>query len=319
MENLKQEIFSGFEIVPKTIVKSKHRYICRTSDGVKVIQKTTAKDNDILVGEIIKNGLQENDYPVYDKFYISTQGTPFFLFDNEKYVMTDYLETLDSDFSNGRDVIDVIKATALFHRLSKNIDVEINKNIDVLNIYKKQLANFKNVKKCISSKSSFSEFDIIFIKNYDYFYKKATNALDTLRELFENDSFKKYSQILCHNNIKEETAVKYHNKTSLISFENASKGLFISDFSDIINRYIRKHNPPVINFNVILETYFKINPLSDNGIKILQAILKFPAKYIKICCDFHSKGMPFVPNSVVNHLKCIISQKNIFENYAKYL
>ena len=124
---------------------------------------------------------------------------------------------------------------------------------------------------------------------------------------------------MCHNNIKEETAVKFNGKMSLISFENVSKGLFISDFSDIINRYVRKHTPPALNFEVILETYFKINPLSDTEIKILQAILKFPAKYIKICCDFYSKGMPFVPNSIINHLKCIISQKNIYENYTKCL
>ncbi len=319
MENLKPEITKGFEIIPKSIIKSKHSYICKTSSGTKVIQKTTAKENALVFANKLKTKLEEQGYPIYDKFYISTQNLPYFVCDGEKYIMTDYKDLVDSDFSDGEDVKKVILATARFHRISKNIDIMPEIKPSILNTYRKQLANFKNIKKSISSKSSFSELDVIFIKNYDYFFKKAVNAIDLLSDFFENSDFTKNLRTLCHNNIKEETAVKHKNSMSLISFENVSNELFLSDFSDIINRYVRKHTPPALSFESILETYFKVNTISDKEIKILQAILKFPAKYIKICCDFYSKGMPFVPNSVVNHLKCIITQKNIYENYTKCL
>ena len=319
MENLKTEVTKGFEIIPKNIIKSKHSYICRTDNGKKVIQKVNASENSIICADFVKKQLIEKGYPIFDNYYFSVQGTPFFEYENEKYIMMDFIEFTDSDFSNNDDVKKVIQATALFHKLSKEIHTEVEAKTNILNIYKKQLANFKNIKKNISSKSSFSELDVIFIKNYDYFFKKAVNALDTLEELLDNSQYEENFKALCHNNIKEETAVKNKFKTSIICFENISEGLFISDFSDIINRYIRKHSEPALNFNTILENYININPLTDKEIEILQAILKFPAKYIKICCDFYAKGMPFVPNSVVNHLKCIISQKKIYENYTKII
>ncbi len=319
MENLKQEVLKGFEINPKSIIKSKHSYICKTSGKTKVIQKAQASESALVCADKLKSELEKKGYPVYDKFYKSTQNLPYFALDGEKYIMTDFKDFSDSDFSDGNDVKKIIQTTALFHRISKTINIEADTKTNILNIYEKQLANFKNIKKNISSKGSFSEFDVIFIKNYDYFLKKASNAMSLLKDLFKNPECSRNFELLCHNNIKEETAVKYNGTTSLISFENVSKGLFISDFSDIINRYVRKHTPPALSFESILETYFKINPLSDTEIKILQAILKFPAKYMKICCDFYSKGMPFVPNSIINHLKCIISQKNIYENYTKYI
>lgn len=319
MENLKSEIFSGFGIKPKMIMKSKHSYICKTAFGAKVIQKTTASERALLRAHKIKEQLEDLGYPIYDKYFMSEQGTPFFVFDDEKYIMTDFKELAETDFSVGEEVVEVIKATALFHKLSKNIVAESENNIDILNIYKKQLAKFKNIKKNISSKGSFSEFDVIFIKNYDYFFERASNALCVLNEVLKRFYLENKNLILCHRMIKEETAVRYRNKTSLISFENTSEGLFICDFADIINRYIRKHTPPVLSFERVLEAYFKIYPLSTSEIKILQAMLKFPAKYIKTCCDFYAKGMPFVPNSVVNHLKCIISQKKTTENYIKCL
>lgn len=318
MENLKTEITSGFEIIPKNILKSKYSYICKTSEGTKVIQKINATEKEILDSHNIKEALKKNGYPIYDRFYISTQGVPFFEFDGEKYVMMDFKDFKDSDFSDGKDVISTIKATALFHKCSKKLNYEVEKNFDVLNLYNKQLAKFKLIKKNISAKSNFSEFDFIFIKNYDYFYEKAINSINKLEEIIGKEKNNGSLFTLCHNNIKEETAVKPKNGiTSLICFENISKGLFISDFSDVINRYLRKYTPPVLNFETILENYFKINHLSDKDVKVLQAMLEFPAKYIKTCCDFYSKGLPFVPNSVVNHLKSIIIKKNIYENYTK--
>ena len=317
MENLKNEVLAGFEIIPKAIIKSKHSYICKTSRGTKVIQKTAAKEKSVIAAHKIKTLLEEGGFPVYDKFYMSNQGTPFFSLDDEKYIMTDFKDFDESDFSNADDVKEVIKAAAYFHKLSKNIDVGFEPNINILKTYERQFSVFKNIKKNISSKGSLSEFDVIFIKNYDYFFKRAKSALDALNNIFGNFRFDKKILTLCHNNIKEETAVKYKGNMSLIYFENCTAGLFISDFSDIINRYVRKHTPPALNFDDILEAYFKINPLSKADVELLRAILRFPSKYMKICCDFYSKGMPFVPNSVVNHLKRIISQKSIYESYTE--
>jgi len=317
MENLKADVLSGFEITPKSIIKSKHSYICKTGKGMRVIQKTNAEESSLLAAHKIKGILEEKGYPIYDKFYVSTQNLPYFSLDGEKYIMTDFKDFTEADFSKADDVKNIIRAVARFHKLSKNIQLSLSKNNDVLKNYRKSLANFKSVKKSISSKGSFSEFDVLFIKNYDYFLRRASDALSILNEVAGEDLSENEFFAVCHNNIKEETAVRYKNNMSLISFENMAFGLFVSDFSDIINRYIRKHTPPALSFDEIMDAYLKINSLSDNNIRLLLAILRFPSKYIKICCDFYSKGMPFVPNSVVNHLKSIISRKSVYEEYTR--
>ena len=87
-----------------------------------------------MCADKLKSELEKKGYPVYDKFYKSTQNLPYFALDGEKYIMTDFKDFSDSDFSDGNDVKKIIQTTALFHRISKTI---MKNNLQILKILKK--------------------------------------------------------------------------------------------------------------------------------------------------------------------------------------
>lgn len=314
MEELNKQIPAGFNIKPKSIIKSRLSYICRTDKGMRLIQKTQTSEEKLLFTHALKQHIEKSGFFVADKFYISNQNTPYYVFENETYIMTHFNETEDSDFTSSDDIKEIVRITARFHNSAKNFVFpkgKIYPGINLTEYFLKQLQKFKSIKKQLSSKSCLSDFDVLFIKNYDYFYSEAAEALDILKnsaynKLYDNSIQKSY---ICHNALKEETVIKLKNKFSIISFENASAAPCLWDFADILNRYIRKHVPPAAEISGLIEIYNSENAITSDEVNVFYAILKFPLKYIKTCCDFCSKGLPFTPNSVINRMKTIIEQK----------
>lgn len=156
-----------------------------------------------------------------------------------------------------------------------------------------------------------SDFDVLFIKNYDYFYNEAAEALDILKNsvyfnLYKDSIEKAY---ICHNSLKEETIVKINGKFSIIAFEKASAAPPLSDFGDILNRYIRKHVQPAEEMSRLIEIYNSENIITSKEIEVFYAIFK-------ISFEIHKNLLRFLLQRFAVYSKfCYKSNEN--DNRAK--
>lgn len=320
MDEFTSTLVQKFNFKPKYIRRKKYMYICNTDKGIKVIRPVNYTTDKILFVHNIKQHLIQQGFNQIDYYYMSEENLPYIINEDIIYVMTDFIDLEECDLSKGSDTKKAIELIANFHKLSQGFKFDnLDKPIDCLDIkgvFLKKLENLKKMKKIVSKQKKLTDFELAFIKTYDYFYNSAIEAIDIL-EKYKYESLNKLAKknvMICHNKIKEENILIGH-KCYLTQLENITIDHYIYDLASFIIRYIKKHPEDYIKLEEILITYSKINYIDGNILPILYALIKFPNRYIETCQSFFDRRRNFTPISISSDLENILDLKEFQENY----
>lgn len=336
MEDLPRQVLNAFNISPKKIIKSRLSYICRcdfdkdlkskNGKNAKVIQKSLFSEKNLIQSQEIKHILLQNGFETLDNYFASSQNTPYYKLNTDIYIMKNFVETSETDFSNSAEVKKILKKTAQMHKALANSEIPPGLcNVtatNILNDIMTKRQNLKKTKKICTNKKHLSDFDVLFIKNYTYFQDIADKAINTF--MLEETKFKNYlnneflkhtGKFICHSSLKEETVLKLKNDYCITGFENAKSRYYLYDIADILERYIRKHARPLVSFSEFAEEYSSVNTLNETDLNLLKIIMLFPERYIKMCGEVYSKGRSFVPNFLTKKISEIIFKKEEKEKF----
>lgn len=325
MDDFISSIVEEFNCKPKYIKKLKYMYICYTDKGTRLVKPISNSIENINFIHKIKTHLKEQNFNNIDFYYITNKGLPYVVNDDINYVMTDYKEFQECDFKKEEDILKSVKCIASFHKLSQfsniNFDTE---NIEILNIksnFEKKLNTLKKLKKNIAKQKMLSDFDVSFIKNYDYFYQNAFESINIL-ENYDLDNLKNQALkngMICHNKLKEESLLLNNHNMFLFNMEYISINHFINDLYMFLIRYIRKHESNSLNLETILNQYNNINNIEKNILPILYAMLLFPERYIKTCETFYERKRSFTPISISSQLENILFLKQYHKEFISFI
>lgn len=321
MDEINYQLVNEFDFRARSIKKSKYMYICRSDRKARVVWSTSQETKQLLLIDSLKNHLNAKGFINTDKFYKSSQGTPYFSNENGTYLMTDYIDYPESDFSDERNMKEIVKAVALIHKCAIGFELPEDFEYPQMEIIKKfenGINNLKKLKKYVYNQKKYSDFDIAFIKSFDNYYKDAQESLDILRNSKIDELIKKakIERMFCHNNLKEENLLKGKDSIFILGFDRMSIDHYVFDLAALIDRYIRKHGDSVLSIKEIIDVYSSYNEIDPEILKILYALIRFPSKYIKICEGFYNKKRTWVPNSISEQFKSLIEKR---EHYLEYL
>jgi len=319
LEENNYNIVSGFNMRLKSISKSKYMFICKTDKGMFYLREVNLKADRIEFIHNIKENLADKGFTNINRFCISSLNKPYYIYNQKIYIMTKYIDYIESDFKNIECAEAISSELARFHSIAIAKPYYIG--IDIKTDFQKKFDRLKKIKKFINNQSRLTDFDVLFIKNYTYFYNQALEAIEILNN--SNYDYLKSEAVkngyVCHNCIKEENFVVKDNKIHIIGFNDCCVDLPIVDLSEFIKRYIRKHGDNYIKLNSLLDCYIKNKGLTNDEQEVLKAILKFPDKYIKLCDGVYTKRKSLITNSIKNRVNEIIENKEHFKEYIKYL
>ncbi|WP_317367961.1 CotS family spore coat protein [uncultured Tyzzerella sp.] len=320
MDEVTSTIVKKFNFKPKHIYKNKYMYICNTDKGIKLIRPVNYTTDKILFVHNIKQHLIKQGFNQLDCYYMSQDNLPYVLNEDMIYIMTDYIDLQECDLSKSNDTKKAIELIANFHKLSQgyntdNIKEDIN-TIDIKEDFIKKLDNLKKMKRTVSKQKKIMDFELSFIRTYDYFYKSAIESIDILEKYKYEDLniLAKNNVMICHNKLKEEN-ILIGNRCYLTQLENITIDHYIYDIASFIIRYIKKHSDDYLSLEQILTTYSKINYINGSILPILYALIKFPTKYIETCQSFFDRRRNFTPISISSDLQSILDLKDFQENY----
>lgn len=320
MEELIYKIVKQFNFKLKFFKKSKYMYICSTDKGIKVIKQTNIDCEKIIFLNDLKKHLCLNGFYHIDNYNITSSGLPYVNIDDAIYIMTDYNKDGEEyEFCDIFETRRVIETVARLHKATIGFDksFKTKKNVTILDVFEKKQKKLKDIKRFVNKQKNMSEFDFMFIKNFQYFYEKTQKSIEILKKYNYNDlNLNKQCQMICHNNLKEENII-ISKEIFLINFENVAQKHYINDLAMFILRYIRKHGKEFLSLNEILDIYNKINPIENKYLPILYAILNFPERYIDICKSFYDKKRSFTPISIANQFENILKLKEYHLDYIK--
>lgn len=321
MDEFTSTLVQKFNFKPKYIRRKKYMYICNTDRGIKVIRPVNYSTDKIVFVHNIKQHLLKKGFNNIDFYYISEENLPYVINEDIIYIMTDYIDLEECDLAKETDTKKTIELLANFHKLSQGFKIDYsNKDIyslDIKEVFIKKLENLKKMKRIVTKQKKLTDFELAFIRTFDYFYNNAIKSIEILdKNKYENlNKLAIKNGMICHNRIKEENILIGNKSTYLTQLENITIDHFIYDLANFIIRYIKKHPEDYIKLEDILSTYSKINYIDGNILPILYALIKFPNRYIETCQSFFDRRRNFTPISISSDLQNILDLKDFQENY----
>lgn len=320
LEDLNLQVLRGFGLNAIAVYKLNPYYICHTSKGIKAVRKVKDSIQSIEIQSYIKNYLYNKGFYNVDKFYLSKYNKPYYIFNNNIYVVTDFIDNQGMNFNDNTLFLNLIKGISKMHSSLKNIylsSYSLPYGQDLSNKYNKALQMIYSIKKNINNQSRLSDFDVIFIKNYskyiDDISKSIVNLKETNYDLYKNTVIKE--NCICHNSLKKENILIDEGMIYITNFSSCTIDSNLIDLSNIIKTYLKHIDSNPLNISDIINTYSKYNSLQLNEIKILYVLLLYPSKFIKTCHLYYFKQKKLASSSMVNKLDSIVNQRDFLHSY----
>jgi len=305
------------------VIREKSYFICDTSSGLKIIRRSGDEPDNIIFQHGIKEKLYEEGFARTDRFRLSEEGLPYSVHNGEIYVMSDFLPYKEAGFVNAEEFRNIVEATAQMHRfgrLGERPGAEAGGKIyapacDCLTEFRKSAAKLAAVKKKIGRQARMSDFDVIFLKNYAYYTKRLKSSIQLLEK---TDPAAGLAQAVregrvCHHGLKEETVLTDAGDVYITRFSGALFDTQLHDLADIIRRYLRNTSGSGFGIFQILDIYDKINGVSDEDVKVLTALLKYPHHFIKTVNQYYSKKRTWAPGAMISRLRTIVACEDAYE------
>lgn len=318
MEDLNLQVIKGFGRKLKSCNKVKGMYLCNTDRGTKLVKKLDISKEKIMFEHIAKEKLYNNGFKNIDRFCVSLDGLPYYIFNGFIYTMSDYIDGIECDLS--KNLNDAIVQVAQMHNKAYGLKY-FNAPLNLYEFYNKRLIEIARLKKRINNLSSFTKLDILILQNYDYYYEQCKKAISIL-ETSNYDEFYKNTQnkgLFCHNNYREENIVINIDGIYIINFDNCLCDIQMADLANIIRRYMKKPYCQELEAYNLLEVYNKIKSIDKEELKILLAMLTFPYKFTKVCNKYFNKRRSWIQNGITYSLEVYLANKDKNDKLLKLI
>ena len=288
-----------------SVVREKGYY--KTIDGMYMIRKT--RDPQIPARHQITEHCIQAGYPWMERYYLSQSGQPFVFMDGDYYIMTDLVRFAEADFSNADEFLKIVGSLAHWHSCARGSDTDMplqasRPSTPLTETMKSQLEALDAIRKKVAKYSKWSDFDVLFLKNYPEYKERITKALKLLESTGYIKRFNKARQMnhICHNGLKEEIFRISCDAVYITKLDFATVDYQLADLCGLIRR---KKNYDIDN-NRILDVYSKVNPLDPEEEVILEAMLLYPQAFVKIVREYYQKKRSWTPVAMANKMREVL-------------
>jgi len=309
MSSLPYAVIAAFGL--SGILREKGYY--KTSDNTRIIRKTKDGPKQILARHQIAEHCYLAGYPWIDRYHLSQNGQPYVFTGGEYYVMTDLIEHREVNFSDPQEFLQIVKSIAHWHSCARNIsfntDADLYKNrppIPFTETLQFQKQALDTIRKRIRKQSQLSDFDVLFVKHYPDYRARIQRA----QQLLKSTNYLKRSQkarqlnYICHGGLKEDCLHIHNDHIYITKLDQASVDYQLNDLCALIRRREKKRND--LEHNQIFEVYNSVIPLESEEEIILEAMLLYPAAFIKIVTEYYQKKRTWTPVAMANKIQEIL-------------
>ena len=181
----------------------------------------------------------------------------------------------------------------------------------------KKVKELKRVRQFISGRKVKSDFELMYIKHFNYYFQQALEAAHMMEEAWEADVGTKGKEYKPEepgkiNEMEQNTGVgychgsySYHNVIitedgiATVNFDSFHVGFQLVDLYQFTRKVIEKTGYRLETARRIIEAYGQVQPLTAKDHEYIYILLKFPEKFWK------------VSNHYINSRKSWISPVNI--------
>ena len=287
IKELAGNVLLEYKIVPEKVTVIQN-------NGLKTLWKFTTGDQ-VLCLKRLKHELGKAIFSVNAQIHVynsggkvpmiivNSKGSPITEHNGELFVLYQWLEGRDLNFSNSVDLAFAVEGLAEFHIASKGyippkdakISSKLGKWHNQYESMRNRIVEWKEKSKVMSQQSVYGTY----LKCADSIIEIANTAIDSLHKSSYDilTSIKPEQSPLCHQDYGKGNALLLGEELYVIDLDGVTYDLPIRDLRKIIGKQAQNYmqwNKEKSNF--VLERYQKVNELPTEEIELLRIDLMFP-------------------------------------------
>ena len=322
MDVLYTELIKSYDIKCTNVKKFRGFYIITSNTSKFSLKKTENNELQLLFQIELQKKLEEAGMFNFEKIYETKDNKPCVCIGGVNYILTDYIEGGEVDFDKEEHLNAIIKALADFHKNSKGNYMDFSpKAEEMCKTAKKYYAELNAIKKKTNPSKGLSEFDILFLRNCDYYMNNAKICEEILnggnyRQRYENAIS---GAMVCHNLLKRENLIIKEGSLWLASFSGCRLDYYTSDIAMLIERYFKYSKYKDFSPMDIVNKYSNYLPIDREDCRIILAAMLLPEAFVKISGQYYAKKRSWVPTSIVDKMESIVSTKATITEFLQPL
>ena len=307
MSGLHHSVAQAFSV--SGTIREKGYY--KTRDQTRMIRKAKEMPAQILERYHISEHCIQAGYPWMERYHLSKSGQPYVQSGNDYYIMTDLIRHREADFSDPQEFLQIVEAIAHWHTCARSVDTgtEPRRNFNTIqplsDVFLRQGAALESIRKRVGKHSRWSDFDVLFLKNYQRYKERIQGAQQLLESTGYLKRWNKARQMkhICHGGLKEDCLRISGKEVYITKLEHASYNYQLNDLCSLIRRRERREK---MDRALIYEAYSKNIPLEPEEEIILEAMLLYPTAFVKIVMEYYQKKRSWTPAAMANKMKEVL-------------
>ena len=295
MEDINEKIlWEGYGLRFRGGTRTRTGLICRTDMGLRELKKPRGSVESLCLAFDVKEQFRKNGFRNISRFYRTLEGEPFYRYDGVLYTLEDVMpaealsEEREDTFIRGAETL------GRMHRAARGLKSEAaNWDRDRLPmLYTKRRSEMAKMRRRNDMRGNYDAIDLLLIRHYDQFMEQAEQAAELLQKGGYGEAVDRAAETgaFCHNAYKGE-ALRLHETGEIFvgSFDKCSSELPLADLAYYLRRYFKKMEGTAAGVSRMLEGYGKHQPLSEGDLTILQGMLVYPEKFLRLVNEYYNK------------------------------
>ena len=295
MEDINEKIlWEGYGLRFRGGTRTRTGLICRTDMGLRELKKPRGSAESLRLACSVKKQMRKNGFHRISRMYQTLEGEPFYRYDGVMYLLEEPMpaETLPEDsteaFVRGAD------ALGQMHRAVEGLqdDRESWDRERLPRVYGKRRAELAKIRRRNDKRAHYDAIDLLLLQHYEQYMAQTCEAEELLRAGEYAMAVDRAAErgAFCHNAFKSE-ALRLHDKGEIFigNFDKCSRELPLADLAFYLRRYFKKTEGDAAGVWEMVENYGKHCPLSEKDLTILQGMLVYPEKFLRLINEYYNR------------------------------
>ena len=300
------EVYEAYDMQIESIGRGRGAIILRTDKGIRQITSLSGTDERLQQEKDFKDKMYDKGFCYIDRVIPNVDdeivtcdryGNP--------YVCREYFEGRECSFSNIRDLEKAVLNLALLHKAGRELYIEEGSRplLKMPGNLDRKVRELRRIRNFIRDRNKKNDFEILYIKSFDYFFEQAEKCLELYCLHFKCDErWIGY----CHGSYNYHSVMFCDGYIATTNFDRFHVGYQLMDLYQFLRKTMEKNKYDIEVARDILSAYNQMMHLSREDYEFIYLMYSFPEKFWKISNRYMNTRKSYISPVLVEKLQKVI-------------
>lgn len=315
-----QELY-GLQVIAAKPVRAVTKI--ETDKGTFALKVVSHKPEKLQFIYEAQEHLYNNGFQDLPRFVKTLDGRPFVEIEDGLLLLNTWLDGEESNVRDPEQLKQIVQLQARFHQASRGFAPSVDATIKTrwagwIERFEEELADIVNMYERLKDHEPQNELETVFLQTVEPMLEMAQTGVKLLKESPYLDVLRRerrlrgfvHGDFTYHNFIRSSDGVM-----QVIDFDYCAHELRVHDFARFMRKMLRRTNWSAEVGNSILQTYHEIDPLFEDELQVLKAVLYFPQRYWR-AVERGFLSHRYTPEGSIKKMRQEVER---LENWKRYL